>query len=42
MKFSQTVKHVEELPKIQEELENRKAALNAVCLNLQLVLLLNS
>ncbi|XP_047134779.1 liprin-alpha-1 [Hydra vulgaris] len=29
MKFSQTVKHVEELPKIQEELENRKAALNA-------------
>ena len=32
MKCSQTMKHAEELPKIQQELENRKAALNAVSL----------
>ena len=30
MKCSQTIKTAEQLPRIQEELENRKAALNAV------------
>ena len=30
MKCSQSMKHAEELPKIQQELEKRKAALNAV------------
>lgn len=30
MKSLQTIKNAEELPKIQEELESRKAALNAV------------
>ena len=30
MKFTQSMKRAEELPKVQQELENRKAALNAV------------
>ena len=39
MKCSQTMKHAEELPKIQQELENREAALNAVSFFTMIIIL---